>query len=103
MDRSVTISQAINDSFTQINDLYRVMLDIHSVYRKEHLSVQKYLIAAGNIDDQQHWSNLLQQELVQHLSAERIVLHRALEKSLDEYGKDILNQEDREHARVKAA
>ena len=54
----------------------------------------------GNIDDQQHWSNQLQQELIRHSTAEEIILYPAFEKYLDKQGNQIVDQGRHEHQHV---
>ncbi|CAF4947751.1 unnamed protein product, partial [Rotaria sp. Silwood1] len=44
---------------------------------------KNYLMCQGNIDDEQHWSNMFQQELIRHLTVEELVLYQLFEKYLD--------------------
>lgn len=43
---------------------------------------ETYSISQGNADDQQYWSNLFQQEILRHLTAEQIIPFRQLDKDL---------------------
>ena len=87
MDHSPTISQAINSSYACVDDLYKVTQKYspHIIARKL-FSLKKYSISRGNVDDQQRWSNLFQQELLRHLAAEQIILDHGIGKDFHEHG-----------------
>ncbi|CAF1104782.1 unnamed protein product [Rotaria sp. Silwood1] len=55
----------------------------------------------GNIDDEQHWSNMFQQELIRHLTVEELVLYRLFEKYLDLQGNNIIDQCKYKHQYMK--
>ena len=78
MEDYLKISHLIQNDHQQINKLYQVKL--FSIHFFKELNIfliclKNYSISRGNIDDQQRWSNQIQQQLMAYLNTEETILY----------------------------
>ncbi|CAF1534895.1 unnamed protein product [Rotaria sordida] len=78
---------------------------ISTLVKIDHADVkqayQNYVLAEGNLDEQERWANEFRWGLARHSVAEELVAYPAFEKYLGAEGKQIAHQDRAEHQEIK--
>ena len=101
MATSSSISALIKNVHASIQQAYQVWF-LNVILSQCHWSskLQNYVLAEGNLDEQQRWANEFRWELARHSVAEELIVYPAFEKYLGAEGQKLAHADRAEQQEV---